>query len=69
MPHELYYGAAVAAVMVGESTKAAQYRWSLEKIIADFRSRPWMPQEHVKRLDKGLSWLNAHIPDHPESGP
>jgi tetratricopeptide (TPR) repeat protein len=59
-PDQVYYGAAVAAVMLGDRAKAIEYYRRFAELVESLRSLPWM-SDHLKPQDEGLSWLKARL--------
>ena len=62
LPDHVYYGAAVAAVMVGDKAKAARHSEQFEEALRSYRSNPDLREsDYVQRQAESLEWLRAHL--------
>lgn len=62
LPDQIYYGAAVAAVMLGDKTKGARYGQECASLVRAYKSDASLSKsEYVKQLDEGLKWLQSQL--------
>jgi hypothetical protein len=62
LPDQIYYGAAVAAVMIGNQAKAARYCGEFEEVLRSYRSNLALrDSDYVQHHEDGLEWLRSRL--------
>jgi len=62
LPDQIYYGASVAAVMIGDKTRGARYCEEFANLVRVYRSDESLRKsEYLKQHEEGLRWLQSQL--------